>query len=1015
DDETLEELQQYHHARSEFLDTLEVEVTIKKAKERAKAERGPFFGRPDPDEDEDFHALKEVGINLSAQVGEQRFRRAYHREDEIEMVLQILMSRRHNSVLVTGPSESGKTAVVHEVVRRILNQDCDVALHEREVWMLTPDRIIAGAQYVGTWEDRINNIVDECRKKRHILYVPDLTGLLEVGRWSKSDMNVGLALKPHIASGEVCIIGEVSAERLTMAQGLGPGFTDLFRRVDILGMSEEETLSMMGNVARDLERELNVRIQPDAMQASVGLSRRFWPYRAFPGKAIRLLEETAADATRLQANPPPATSSRLRRRPFMVRVGRSEVIGAFSRYSGLTEFVVNDETRMTVREVEAFFRARVLGQEEAVQAVVSLMAMVKSGLNDPHKPLGTFMFIGPTGVGKTHMAKMMAGYLFGDEERLIRFDMSEYTDFDGVTRLIGAFDREGELTRRIREQPFSVLLLDEFEKAAPRIYDIFLQVLGEGRLTDAAGRTTLFHNTIVILTSNLGGGSKAFRAPGFTVGEATDPAVVNAQLRSHYVQEVQRYYRPEFVNRLDRTVVFGLLDPGAVRSIARREMNDVLRRDGFTRRNMLVELDETVIDLVLEKGYTPEYGARPLKREIERRVVDPMARQLAERSSAEQHLLRVYVEDGELALKSVPIDDAPKSAVTLGAGGNGAGGKQKLSLSELAEGFALLRRRLMDWAEGDTVKGMQREKSALLSATHTQDFWDDTEHAGQNMRRFYFLDRLTRRLRQLQERAEYLEDFAVIVSRERDHSYQTELAKDYEQLYNNVAFLDIELITARLPHRNHAMMLLSMMGTQPVPPMKPHHAWHRRVSEMYLWWAEHKGYDREVYLLVPDENAPGGKRFVQLRAGNFKSVMKRYATHGPTDEIALAFEGSNVFGFLKGERGAHRRLTNEPGGEELARVQVFALPDNTKVDEWLADYQRIKTDIAEGRQPQPASERHAVIRVYSLDRSDTFIRDQRTNVRKTHIKQVMQQGQLDAFILAYLRTVEAKIGWEDRY
>ncbi len=393
DDETLEELQQYHHARSEFLDTLEVDVTIKKAKERAKAERGPFFGRPDPDEDEDFHALKEVGINLSAQVGEQRFRRAYHREDEIEMVLQILMSRRHNSVLVTGPSESGKTAVVHEVVRRILNQDCDVALHEREVWMLTPDRIIAGAQYVGTWEDRINNIVDECRKKRHILYVPDLTGLLEVGRWSKSDMNVGLALKPHIASGEVCIIGEVSAERLTMAQGLGPGFTDLFRRVDILGMSEEETLSMMGNVARDLERELNVRIQPDAMQASVGLSRRFWPYRAFPGKAIRLLEETAADATRLQANPPPATSSRLRRRPFMVRVGRSEVIGAFSRYSGLPEFIVNDEARMTVREVEEFFRARVLGQEEAVQAVVSLMAMVKSGLNDPHKPLGTFMFI----------------------------------------------------------------------------------------------------------------------------------------------------------------------------------------------------------------------------------------------------------------------------------------------------------------------------------------------------------------------------------------------------------------------------------------------------------------------------------------------------------------------------------------------------------------------------------------------------------------------------------------------
>ena len=302
-----------------------------------------------------------------------------------------------------------------------------------------------------------------------------------------------------------------------MGENVGPSFVNLFRRVEIGGLGEDETLSLLSNVARDLERDLNMRVQPDAIQASVGLSRRFWPYRAFPGKAIRLLEETAADINRQRARRRlhPRRAVSLRRIRTVARVGRQNVIETFSRFSGLPEFIVNDEARMSLGEVEGYFHERILGQDEAVEAMVDLVATVKAGLNDPHKPLGTFLFIGPTGVGKTQMAKTLAAYLFSDESRLIRFDMSEYSDLDGVVRLIGAFNQDGELTRRVREQPFSVVLLDEFEKASPRIYDIFLQVLGEGRLTDAAGKTTFFHNAILVLTSNLGGTSKAFRPPGF--------------------------------------------------------------------------------------------------------------------------------------------------------------------------------------------------------------------------------------------------------------------------------------------------------------------------------------------------------------------------------------------------------------------------------------------------------------------------------------------------------------------
>jgi ATP-dependent Clp protease ATP-binding subunit ClpA len=1015
DDETLEDLQQYKHARSEFLDTLEVDVEVKKAKERARDDFPSFFERTPENE---FWALNEIGVSMTAQATEGRFRRAYHREDEVEAILQILMSPRHNSVLVTGPAESGKTAVVHEVIRRIANKDCEEALQDRQIWLITPDRIIAGAQFVGTWEERINNIVDECRKEHHILYVPDLAGLLEVGRWSKSDANVAMALKPHIATGEVVIIGESSAERLTMGENVGPSFMNLFRRVDIGGMSEEESLSVLSNVARDLERDLNARILPDAIQASVGLSRRFWPYRAFPGKAIRLLEETAADITRLRDHAAPSSSgSLLRRIRTVTRVDRQDVIETFSRFSGMPEFIVNDAARMSIQEVESYFHERILGQDEAVETMVDLVATVKAGMNDPQKPLGTFLFIGPTGVGKTQMAKTLASYLFGDEGRLIRFDMSEYSDIDAVIRLIGAFDKDGELTRKVREQPFSVILLDEFEKASPRIYDIFLQVLGEGRLTDAAGKTTFFHNAIVIMTSNLGGGSKAFRPPGFGTGEQADPALVNSALRDHYLEQIEQYFRPEFVNRIDKIAVFGQLSPQAVRDIARRELNEVLLRDGITRRSILVEIDDAVIDLVLERGYSPEYGARPLKREIERRVVAPMARSLAQRGSQDHHLLRVAVEEGKLALKTVPIDDAAqRSTVTLvGGPDTPAGRRQRMTLSELMEGFAALRRKMADWVESDTVKEMQREKDNLQSSTYSSEFWDDNDDARDAMRRYYFLDRLTRRVTQLQERAEYLEDFAVLVNRERDLRYQSDLARDFEQLYNDVNFLDVELLTARLPHRNQAMMLINAMGASPNTPEKPADEWPRRLSEMYLWWAERKGYDREVYLLTPDPDSPGGKSFMYLTAGSFPEVMKRYTRYEHTDEIALWFEGSNVFGFLKGERGLHRLLTNDTGGEEMTRVQVFAIPDGTNVRNWLVDYQRIKTDIAEGRQPQPPVEKHSVIRVYSLDRSEKFVRDQRTGVRLTAVKDVMQRGKIDELILAYLKSEEAQVGWEDRY
>lgn len=1018
----LDQLLQYQYARSEALEVLEVEVALKKDKKRNQP-RSDIPGFNDRDADR-FWALHEIGINMTAQASEQRFRRAYRRDELVGQIIQVLMHTRNNSILLTGQSESGKTAIFQEVVRRIIRNDVPEELQNREVWLLAPDRVIAGAQYIGTWEERINDLVNECRKKQHILYVTDLTGLLEIGRWSKSDSNVAQALKPHIASGEVIMVGEVSPDRLVVGERLGADFINLFRRIEVPSMSEEESLAVLSNVARDLEQQYDVRIEPTATESATQLARRFLPYRAFPGKSIRLLEETVADRIRddkedAQAqSASPFRGSLLRRVYRKQLVKRRHVLESFSRNTGMPEFVINDRSRLDLDVVEQFFLERIHGQNQAMAEMVNLIATIKAGLNDPNQPLGTFLFIGPTGVGKTHMAKTLASYLFGNEDRLIRFDMSEYSDIDGVARLIGAFDKEGELTKQVRTQPFSVVLLDEFEKASPRIYDIFLQVLGEGRLTDSTGRTTFFHNTIVILTSNLGSSANNFGGFGFGKDKSIANDVVNASLVEHYRDQIERYFRPEFVNRLDQIIVFGQLHPDALREIAARELRHILNRDGITRRNLLVEIDDSIIDLVLEEGYSPQFGARPLKREIEKIIVTPLARQLAQYSADDRELLRIGVDRDHhrVQLKTVPIEEAVAS-VSVSTGIDGGDDQRVLmDIGQLVEGFAVLRRKLTDWMESDAMRQMTAQKTALLAATHSPNFWDHREDARRKLSRFHFMERITTKLDQLYERCEFLEDMALLINRERDLRYQSELVGEFQELQREVLYLEIEMQMGHLPHRHQSMLLINRVGQATLDSTTGAKDWIRQLAGMYLAWAELKDYDCDIYVLADHVGKSETRQFERLSSGNFNDLIKRLESHSSIQEIALCFEGSNVFGFLKGERGIHRQEGYELSGEELARVQVFAIPDGTDIHQWLKDYQNIKLDILQGRRPSPPQEKQTIVRSYSLSKHGTrFIRDMRTGIRTTRVKDVMEKGKLDEFILAILQKDHGKVVWEDRF
>ncbi len=829
----LEVLENFQGSRYETIDTLAIEFKP----------RSPIRSSEENQEMDniDFWALRASGVNMTAQSKEGQLGRAYRREETVNEVLQILSGDNRNSLILVGDSGVGKTAIVHEVARRIQRKECPEVLQDRQLWSVTGASLLAGMSFIGQWQEKLTNLVHEVRKHRHILFVEDVAGLADAGRWSKSDENMASFLKPYIQTGDVVIIGESTPERLRYTDRLTPGFLSQFRTVPVEQAGVSDTLSVLATVVHRLESAENVRIQPAALEAAVELTGRYLPYRALPGKAINLVEQTVGDSVSQRS---------LRDKDTRLTVDRSHVVASFARQSGLPEFMLSDRTPLEIDAVRQYLSERVIGQQTAVDAMTDLIAVIKAGLNDPNKPLGTFLFIGPTGVGKTEMAKTLASYLFGDEKRLLRFDMSEYMDPAAVRRLIGmpGSDNEGELTGRVRAQPFCVVLLDEFEKADPLIYDLFLQVLGEGRLTDATGQTSSFQNAVILLTSNLGSGAREQRSLGLATnnqaaGANDDP--------TYWRSKIEQYFRPEFVNRIDQVVVFRSLDTRVMRQIARRELGHVLMREGLVRRNVLAEVDDGIIDLLVERGFNATYGARPLKRAIERLVVVPMARFLAGRPDGGGDLLRLRRAGDEVTLSAVRFSsDQTSTTVELG-GATLLGEKknQRIDDKELVERFASLRLKLQIWNSRPDVVSMVDSRSQALAAMNEPTFWDNSITAQHTMTTFYSYDRLLKRLRQLTDRAEYLEELAGLVRRERDASYRSDLVESFARLDRDVDFLEIELLTVSERYRDSACIYLKMLGPRMIEGGDDELV--ARLARMYARWAMRKGHEVTIATLEP--------------------------------------------------------------------------------------------------------------------------------------------------------------------
>ncbi|HKB03575.1 MAG TPA: AAA family ATPase [Gemmataceae bacterium] len=562
--------------------------------------------------------------------------RAILRDAEVDELFRLLAARDRRPVLLVGPRQAGKTTVLHEVVYRRVAEKKSPFVNRDCVWLISPQRLISGMSYVGQWEARLLAILKHARKRHHVLYFDDMVGLFLAGISAVSTLSAAHVMKPYLERREVRVVGEITPEGLRVLQERDRAFADLFHILPVREPSDADTLRILIAAQRRLEGKHRCGFDLDVLPTVIDLQRRYERAAAFPGKAARMLTRLAvkADADQQAAG----NSTAETKDPFAPTstVTRDSVLTELHAQSGLSLAFLDRRARLDRHEILDALKSQVIGQDEAVEATADVIAVAKARLNDPDRPLAAFLFLGPTGVGKTETAKAVARYLFGDADRLLRFDMNEYVNSGSAARLVGTFDQpEGLLTAAIRRQPFAVVLLDEIEKADPEVFDLLLQVLGEGRLTDALGRTADFTNALVILTSNLGV-REAEAQIGFREGGSAAAAA--------YTRAAEKFFRPEFFNRLDRVLPFRRLSRDHTRKIAERLVNEVLNREGFRQRKCVLNVTPAALDRVIDAGYDPTLGARAMKRSVERQLTQPAAARLSALPVDRFTVVNVYSE-----------------------------------------------------------------------------------------------------------------------------------------------------------------------------------------------------------------------------------------------------------------------------------------------------------------------------------------------------------------------------------
>ena len=567
--------------------------------------------------------LEKYAINLNDNAKNNKIDPLIGREKEVQRIIQVLSRRTKNNPVVIGDPGVGKTAIIEGLAIKIEEKDVPKSLENKIIYNLDISGVLAGAKYRGEFEERIKKIIDEAiNAKEIILFIDEIHTIVGAGATGENPMDASSILKPVLSRGDIQVIGATTIDGYRKNIEKDVALERRLQPIIVEEPTKEDAIKILNGLKNKYEKHHNVKITDDAIKQAVELSSRYITDRYLPDKAVDIIDESA---------------SRVSINKFKSKKGKrivdsnivSEVVELWTGIP-ISKIVKSEGNKLL--NLEDILQERVIGQNEAIKAISKAIRRSRSGIKDPKKPIGSFLFLGPTGVGKTELCKALAESHFGNEDKIVRIDMSEYMEKHSVSRLIGSppgyigHDDGGQLTESVRSHPYSVVLFDEIEKAHEDIFNILLQILDEGRLTDSKGRTVDFKNTIIIMTSNLGATSISNqRKTGFSIGnnESKIKEENYNDMKDKIMEEVKIRFRPEFINRIDDIVVFHKLSLDNLYDIVKIMTKDLIKR--LKKMDIELDIEETVIKFIAKYGIDLEYGARPLKRVIQKELEDSLS------------------------------------------------------------------------------------------------------------------------------------------------------------------------------------------------------------------------------------------------------------------------------------------------------------------------------------------------------------------------------------------------------
>ena len=836
-------------------------------------------------------SLGKFGVALYDSV-EMKKRPKSKRLDEIaEDMLKALSGGARRSVLLTGADGIGRNASIRSLACALKeSKQCPDELRGFDILRTSTIEIMSGAKYIGMWQERLIELCSTGSvSNKIILYLKDIANVFRAGSSEFDSSKLSDYLIPKMESKEILVIGTLTPKQAEKILFEEPRFDTTVTEIRLEEPDDTGLREILTEVAETEASAQRLRFSREGINEIIDINRIFVPYRAFPGKGISLLRQVVE-----------AFGDRTRQTDL--KVTKEEVMLAFCEASGIPSFIVDKSQLLDTVKTKNFFEERILGQSHAISSMADAVVAFKARLCDPAKPIKSFLFVGPTGVGKTESAKVLAEYLFGSRDRLIRLNMSEYNAPDAVSRILGSDSRSrqgrSEFLDKVRRFPFSVILLDEIEKAHRDVFNLLLQLLDEGVITDSAGVPVNFQSTVIIMTSNIGAHHYTTKSIGFG-GESNVDAVQNSVLK-----DVQSFFSPEIYNRFDEVICFKPLTRSVLDTIINREVGRVLGRRGVAGSGASVEVDPLTKDMIVERGFDPRYGARNIKRAVERAVALPLARLLATEDVRSGSVIRINVSNGEPRAFLIAPEEFKKKPDSVPDRRGDVLDRIEISDKGIRKSIESVQSRIVSLKEMLDFESVLADQQSLQKEMSKPGFWDKPESANSKLRAFAELNRKVERVHKWER---MLDGVLPILDQESKRMHKAETARiksSLAGLLRDLESAELEILLEGKFDSADAFLMLMAKGTG-----RDTIKWLCEVNDVYSSWTRRRGYQ---YRIV-------GESF----------------TGKPGDALAIVHIGGlNAFGLLKNERGVHRkRIHSKSGPRKDIDCTVLTLADVQPLDD----------------------------------------------------------------------------------